>query len=185
MRTNDISGRARLVGLAIAVMLLTVGLSSTATGYATEYCAGVPIVQGTPPWGFHTGQPITGPTGSYGRGHGDYNFANDTVSGVVCQANRYRNYPDSVIVATVLRHMDYHSHYAYMWGYEGNIMKIHIRVTSSSDKLCKVGTIGRMTLFGSYNNVRQDSVQFFFPKACKAHDHLYHGPQVNDQVPPL
>jgi hypothetical protein len=42
----------------------------------------------------------------------------------------------------------------------------------------------RATLFASYNCVRSDSVQFFFPAACRDHDHLYHGPQVNNQVPP-
>ena len=41
-----------------------------------------------------------------------------------------------------------------------------------------------MTLFASYNGVRSDSVQFTFPAGCKEHDHLYHGPQVNNQVPP-
>ena len=29
------------------------------------------------------------------------------------------------------------------------------------------------------------SVQFFFPAACRDQDHLYHGTQVNNQVPPL
>ena len=47
-----------------------------------------------------------------------------------------------------------------------------------------VGTLGGVTLFGSYNGVRSDSVQFFFPAACSDHNHLYHGPQVNNQVPP-
>ena len=42
-----------------------------------------------------------------------------------------------------------------------------------------------MTLFASYNGVRSDSVQFFFPAACKDHNHMYHGTQVNNQVPPL
>jgi hypothetical protein len=41
-----------------------------------------------------------------------------------------------------------------------------------------------VTVFGSYNGVRSDSVQFTFPRACKNHDHLYHGTQVNVQVPP-
>jgi hypothetical protein len=39
-------------------------------------------------------------------------------------------------------------------------------------------------MFASYNGVRSDSVQFIFPRACRDHDHLYHGPQVNNQVPP-
>jgi hypothetical protein len=51
--------------------------------------------------------------------------------------------------------------------------------------MCKVGTVGRATLFASYNGVRSDSVQFFFPAACKRQSHLYHGTQVNNQVPPL
>jgi hypothetical protein len=65
-------------------------------------------------------------------------------------------------------------------------MKINVRVQSSTDPRCEVGTHGHATLFASYNGVRSDSVQFFFPTAsCKDHDHLYHGPQVNNQVPPL
>jgi hypothetical protein len=35
------------------------------------------------------------------------------------------------------------------------------------------------------SGVHSDSVQFFFPAACRDHDHLYHGTQVNNQVPPL
>jgi len=58
-------------------------------------------------------------------------------------------------------------------------------VQSSTDAGCKVGTIGRVTLFASYNGVRSDSVQFTFPGTCSDHDHEYHGPQVNNQVPPL
>jgi hypothetical protein len=58
-------------------------------------------------------------------------------------------------------------------------------VQASNDPLCKVGTVGRATLFASYNGVRSDSVQFFFPAACRHEDHLYHGTQVNNQVPPL
>jgi hypothetical protein len=72
-----------------------------------------------------------------------------------------------------------------MWGYPGNIMKIKVRVTSSTDPKCEVGTVGRATLYASYNGVRSDSVQFFFPAACKGQDRLYHGTQVNNQVPPL
>jgi len=64
-------------------------------------------------------------------------------------------------------------------------MKIRVRVAASSDPGCKVGAVGRATLFASYNGVRSDSVQFFFPAACKRQSHLYHGPQVNNQVPPL
>jgi hypothetical protein len=69
-------------------------------------------------------------------------------------------------------------------GVPGNIMIIIVRVRSSTDPACKMGTHGRVTPFASYN-VRSDSVQFSFPSSCSRHDHVYHGPQVDNQVPPL
>ena len=179
---------ARRLGLAVLVMtplLALIGMAGPASGYTTQYCSSVPIVYGTPPWGFNTGAPISGATGSYARGHGDINLDANTVSGILCQVFRVRNQPDRLIIMIVQNHLVYHSHYAQMWGYPGNIMKIIVRVKSSTDPGCKVGTIGHVTLFASYNGVRSDSVQFFFPAACKDHNHLYHGPQVNNQVPPL
>lgn len=178
----------RRLGIAVLLLapLLALSAAGSAGAFTTQYCAGVPIVQGIPPWGFHTGAPITGATGSYARGHGDINLDANTVSGIMCQVDRVRHQPDRLIVMTVQRHLVYHSHHAMMWGFPGNIMKITMRVKSSTDPQCKVGTIGRATLYASYNNVRSDSVQFFFPKtSCSDHDHLYHGTQVNNQVPPL
>jgi hypothetical protein len=159
--------------------------SGSAGAYPVQYCSQVPIIPGIPPWGFHTGEPITGANGSYARGHGNYDFARNWVAGIMCQVDRVHGH-DRLILMRVRPHIVYHSHYARMWGYPGNEMKITVRVTSSNDRQCKVGTIGRVTLFASYNGVRSDSVQFFFPKrSCADHDHLYHGPQVNNQVPPL
>jgi hypothetical protein len=182
----------RGTGLAICViapLLALLGATGVASaGYQVQYCAGVPIIRyGIPPWGFNTGAPISAAaaTGSYARGHGKISLTANTVSGILCQVDRVRNQPDRLIVMTVEHHLVYHSHYAFLWGYEGNIMKIIVRVTSSSDPQCQVGTVGHVTLFASYNNVRSDSVKFTFPAACKDHDHLYHGPQVNNQVPPL
>jgi hypothetical protein len=175
-------------GLAVLVLssaLAAFGIAGAASAYSVQYCAQVPIVGGIPPWGFHTGAPISGATGSYARGHGDINLDANTVSGILCQVDRVRNQPDRLIIMTVEHHLVYHSHTAVMWGVPGNIMKINVRVKSSTDPRCQVGTIGHVTLFGSYNGVRSDSVQFFFPAACADHDHLYHGPQVNNQVPPL
>jgi hypothetical protein len=57
-------------------------------------------------------------------------------------------------------------------------------VRSSTDPRCKVGTLGQVVLFGSYNGVRSDSVRFTFSAGCRDHNHLYHGTQVNNQVPP-
>jgi hypothetical protein len=176
--------RIALGALVLAPLLGVFSVSGSAAGASVQYCAQIPIVGGIPPWGFHTGAPITGATGSYARGHGDIDLNANTVSGILCQVDRVRNQPDRLIVMTVKHHLVYHSHYAVVWGVPGNIMKIVVRVQSSTDPRCKVGTIGHVTLFGSYNGVRSDSVQFFFPAACADHDHLYHGPQVNNQVPP-
>jgi hypothetical protein len=183
MRRNNITRR---VGLAVLVLTPLLGLISVA-GQAAGYSAGcgqIPIVGGIPPWGFHTGPPI-GETGSFARGHGQINLEANTVSGILCQEDRRRNQPTRAITMTVEHHLVYHSHFAVMWGVPGNIMKIIVRVRASNDPKCKVGTFGRATLFASYNGVRSDSVQFTFPSACKGHDHLYHGTQVNNQVPPL
>jgi hypothetical protein len=178
----------RRVGLAIsglASLLALAGMAGPANAYPVQYCSQIPIIDGTPPWGFHTGDPISGASGSYARGHGDIDLNANTVSGVLCQVNRVRHQPDRLIIMSVKRHLDYHSHYASLWGFPGNIMKITVRVKTSTDPKCQVGTIGQVTLFASYNGVRSDSVKFRFPAACRDHDHLYHGPQVNNEVPPL
>jgi hypothetical protein len=185
MREIQVTLRMGLAVLLLAPLLALAGLTGSAAAYPVQYCSQVPIVGGIPPWGFHTGSPITGATGSYARGHGNINLAANTVSGVLCQVDRVRHQPDRLILMTVEHHLVYHSHHAVMWGVPGNIMKIVVRVTSSTDARCATGTVGHVTLFASYNGVRSDSVQFFFPAACKGHDHLYHGTQVNNQVPPL
>lgn len=172
-----------------AVLLLTplvalAGMAAPAGAYPVQYCSQIPIVGGIPPWGFHTGSPITGATGSYARGHGDVSLSANTVSGILCQVDRVRHQPDRLIVMTVQHHLVYHSHHAVLWGFPGNLIKFVVRVQSSSDPSCRVGTLGQVTLFGSYNGVRSDSVKFSFPAACRGHNHLYHGTQVNNQVPP-
>lgn len=183
MRSSKIT-IALATALAVAVVPGTAAAGS-ARSSSLQDCSQIPIVGGIPPWGFHTGEPITGSSGSFARGHGDISLGANTVSGILCQVDRFPGQPDHLIVMTVEHRLLYHSHYAQMWGYPGNVMKILVRVTSSSDASCEVGTIGHVTLFASYNGVRSDSVQFRFPAACSAHDHLYHGSQVNNQVPPL
>ncbi|HEX5224293.1 MAG TPA: hypothetical protein VFW29_04090 [Solirubrobacteraceae bacterium] len=168
--------RAGLVLAALAVLLALPALTGTA-GAATS-CSQVPTVYGIPPWGFHTGS-YTGES-SFAKGHGNIDLGANTVSGVMCQQDRA-----GTIIMAVAHHLGYHSHFAMMWGYPGNIMKIRFRVTRSTDPHCAVGTPGRATLYASYNGVRSDSVQFFFPAACKDQRRLYHGSQVNNQVPPL
>src|ERR1700744_3321083 len=140
MRTNHIARRV-VVALLVLTPLLALGSIGSAGAFTTQYCAQVPIVGGIPPWGFHTGQPITGATGSYARGHGDINPDANTVSGILCQVDRVRHQPDRLIIMTVQHHLVYHSHHAVMWGVPGNIMKITVRVKSSTDGRCAVGTI--------------------------------------------
>lgn len=178
MMRNHITRRIGLAILTLTPLLAFISMAGQAAGYSPG-CGQIPIVYGIPPWGFHTGPPI-GQAGSFARGHGQINLEANTVSGILCQEDR-----GGAITMTVEHHLVYHSHYAVMWGFPGNIMKIIIRVRASNDPKCKVGTVGRATLFASYNGVRSDSVQFFFPAACKDQDHLYHGTQVNNQVPPL
>jgi hypothetical protein len=171
-RTAARNGRALA---ALTALLTTLGMTGSASG-ATS-CSEIPTVYGIPPWGFHTG-PYT--ASRFAKGHGNINLEANTVSGIMCQQDRA-----GVIIMSVAHHLVYHSHYAMMWGYPGNIMTIKFRVTRSTDPKCAVGTVGRATLYASYNGVRSDSVQFFFPAACGDQDHLYHGTQVNNQVPPL
>jgi hypothetical protein len=167
--------RVALVVAAVALCCLACLVDSAG---AHTSCSQIPTVYGIPPWGFHTG-PYTG-SPSFAKGHGEINLDANTVSGVMCQQDR-----SGEIIMSVKHHLVYHSHYAAMWGYAGNVIKIKLRVTRSTDPMCVVGTVGRATLFASYNGVRSDSVQFFFPAACSDQDHLYHGSQVNNQVPPL
>jgi hypothetical protein len=114
-----------LVGMAAAAIGSTTGsvtdsAAGSATGsdtaaaasYPVQYCAQIPIVGTTPPWGFHAGAPITGATGSYARGHGNINLVSDTVSGILCQVDRVRNQPDRLVIMTVQHHLIFHSHYA-------------------------------------------------------------------------
>jgi hypothetical protein len=185
VQTEHTTGRIGLAVLVLTGLVALTGMAGSASGNSPQYCSEIPIVGGIPPWGFHTGAGITGTTGSFARGHGNINLNANTVSGILCQVDRVRHQPDRLIIMTVEHHLVYHSHYAVRWGVPGNIMKIIVRVQSSTDTKCAVGAVGHVTLFASYNNVRSDSVQFFFPAECMDHDHLYHGPQVNNQVPPL
>ncbi len=167
--------RSALGALAVAPLLATLLMSSSAV--AATPCSEIPTVYGIPPWGFHTGPYQMGR--SFAKGHGDISLRANTVSGVICQQDRA-----GVIILAVRHRLVYHSHHAMKWGYPGNIMKIRVRVTASTDPRCRVGTAGHATLFASYNGVRSDSVQLFFQGACRDQDRLYHGTQVNNQVPP-
>jgi hypothetical protein len=180
MQADHITRRGGLAPLALTTLIALGSMVGQARAYSPG-CGQIPIVYGIPPWGFHTGPPIGG-TGSFARGHGNINLEANTVSGILCEEIQSRIHPTRAITMTVEHHLVYHSHVAVMWGFPGNMMKIRVRVRATNDPKCALGTVGGATLFASYNGV---SVQFSFPAACRNDDHLYHGPQVNNQVPPL
>ena len=172
-------------GVAAAVIATALGAGVAAASRPVAYCSAIPAVSvPKEAWGFHGGQPITGAAGSYTRGHGTINLTARTTSGIICQVDRVRNAPDRQIIMSVGHSLLYASHAAVMFGVPGNIMKISVRVTSTTDPKCPVGTSGQATVFASYNGVHEDSIQFAFPAACKRHRHLYTGPSVITNVPP-
>lgn len=178
----------RIATLAVVCAVFIAGVTVFGTGAADAATAPcftqVPALAGIPPWGFHTGDPLTGSSGSYARGYGNINLDTAQISGKICQVD-LRSGQQHLIMLRPQSPLVSHTHYGKMWGYPGNLIKVKVKVASSTDAACKVGTVGQMTMFGSYNGVRSDSIEFTFPSACADHDHTYHGPQVNAQVPPL
>lgn len=165
----------------LAALLLPLP-SLAAPARKPAYCH-IPTINYSP-WGFHTGVPITGATGSYAHGHGNFELSSRTASGIMCQVDRVRNGPDRQIILSIGHHLAYYSHTAKMWGYPGNLVKLTVRVQKSTDPSCPVGTVGQVTIFASYNGIHQDSVQFSFPAACQGHRHLYHSQSVVTNVMP-
>jgi hypothetical protein len=169
------SARTSVALTALAALLIALATAGSAGAHTS--CSQIGTVYGIPPWGFHTGA-YSGESW-FAKGHGNINFEANTVGGVMCQQDGR-----GTILMSVQHHLVYHSHTAMMWGYPGNIMKIKFKITSSSDPKCSVGMVGSATIYGSYNGVRSDSVSFGFPGACKDQNRVYHGAQVNVQVPP-
>jgi hypothetical protein len=171
---------------AISATLVVTNALGSAPSRPINYCQAIgPYVRVWPNmWGFHAGHIITGPTGTYTRGHGHANLVTHRTSGIICQVNRPRHAPDREIVLAIGRYFDFSSHYAVRWGVPGNIIKLNVRVKRSTDPTCRVGTLGHVTIFASYNGVHRDSVQFNFPNGCKRHRRLYTGSDVVTNVPP-
>jgi hypothetical protein len=170
-----------LVAAAVLAGLVAPLPSQAASSRQPAYCT-IPT-KNYSPWGFHTGLPITGATGSYAHGHGNFNPSARSADGIMCQVDRDRNAPDRQIILRVTGFHHY-SHTAVMWGYPGNLVKLDVRVKQSTDPSCPVGTTGLVTIFASYNGVHQDSVKFWFPAPCRDHRHLYHSQSVVTNVMP-
>jgi hypothetical protein len=170
--------------------LATGSTVASADGSSAPHCAwykgsGVPAGSGIPPWGFHASQSF--PAGGSGTayGWGDVNLDTNWISGKVCQTVSGGGRPPRMISVSIGPQIAYHSHVAMMWGYPGNLVKTSLTVTASADPRCKIGTSGHVVMYASYNGVRSDSMQFSFDAGCRDQNHVYHGPQVDAQVPPL
>jgi hypothetical protein len=181
-----------IVGLALTAGSVTTVASAQGAplpncGHYRNYTgSGIPAGSGIPPWGFHASESFAGGGSGFAWGWGDVNLGTSWISGRICQhLYGFAGKPASTIAIKVGPKISHQSHYAMKWGYEGNLVKTSLTVTSSTDPACAVGTGGHITMYASYNGVRSDSMQFFFDAGCSDQNHLYHGPQVVAQVPPL
>jgi hypothetical protein len=147
--------------------------------------SGIPAGSGIPPWGFHAPQSFGGGTRGFAHGWGDVDLGADRISGRICQDISSSSGRVRTIQMTVGPRISSHSHTAVMWGYPGNLIKTALKVVASRDPGCKVGTHGRIVMYASYNGVRSDSMQFIFPRGCREQARLYHGRNVDAQLPPL
>ena len=178
--------------LVIACLALTVGSTSAAAAAHASSASdcwykgsGIPAGSGIPPWGFHASQSFPAGGSGFAYGWGDVNLNTNWISGKICEDVHGGDRPSNTIEVSVGPQIGYHSHIAMMWGYPGNLIKTSLSVIASTDPRCTVGTSGHVIMYASYNGVRSDSMQFFFDAGCLDQDHLYHGPQVDAQVPPL
>ena len=173
--------------IVLACVALTLGSTSSvvsADASSVPHCTWY-TGSGIPPWGFHASQPFPAGGSGFAYGWGNVNLDTNWISGDVCQDVHGGGRPASAIEVSVGPRISYHSHIAMMWGYPGNLIKTSFSVVASTDPRCMVGTSGHVTMYASYNGVRSDSMQFYFDAGCRDQDHLYHGPQVDAQVPPL
>lgn len=148
---------------------------------------GIPPGSGIPPWGFHATQSFKHGVSGSSHGWGNINLNTNQISGKICQTLYGGGQSGRMIAVRLGPRILYHSHVAVMWGYPGNVVKAPIKVISSTDSNCKVGTLGHVTMYASYNSVKSDSIQFFLGSGCLDGSRLYHGgaQEVNAQVPPL
>lgn len=146
---------------------------------APAYC-NIPS-SSSPAWAFRVGAPIVGATGTYAHGHGTLSGVSAT--GVICQVDRVRGARDRQIILSVNSPIVSHVGRTTYQGHLANKLAVHVRVKSSMDAKCAVGTVGTLTMIATYNGVKDDEVVFAFPKACADHDHTYTGSKVVALVP--
>lgn len=147
--------------------------------------SGTPPGSGIPPWGFHASQTFRRGRSGYAHGWGNINLDAGSISGKICESVSGQGQPTRAMAVELGPRIIYHTHFSQMWGHPGNLITAPVKVTASNDPRCKIGTRGHVTMYASYNGVRSDSIQFLLNTGCRDQNHLYHGPQVDAQVPPL
>jgi hypothetical protein len=182
-RRKGVSPRAvvRLAaGTALALATALASGSVIATARSVAYCSIAPAGSHSS-WAFRVGAPVAGATGTYAHGHGTLSGTNAT--GVICQVDRVRGASDRQIILSVNSPIVSHVGRMTYQGHLANTLVLHVRVNSSSDARCKVGTVGTLTMIATYNGIKDDEVAFKFPRACADHDHTYTGSRVVALVP--
>jgi hypothetical protein len=171
-----------LVGCAsLAVAFGAIGTGPASAGVAPCFTQ-IPPFHGNPQWGFHTGPPLTAKNGRYARGLGNVNLSTGSIGGTVCQVNVVGGV-DRLLVLKPTGRVIYHTHHATLGGHLGNLMEVDLKVSSSTDKKCATGAIGRMTVEATYNGVEDSTVEFVFHGGCASHSHVYRSSQVAALVP--
>jgi hypothetical protein len=173
--------RHRATALLIAAAAIALAVNSASGAASTVAYCPLPAYHGRQAWGFHAGVPISAATGSYAHGRGS--LVGDSAGGAICQVDRVAGAPDRQIILSIGHGAVTPQHAVTVGGALGNKMRLPVRVTSSTDARCRVGTAGTVTLFATYNGVHRDSVRFAFATACGRHDHLYSGSGVVALVP--
>lgn len=185
-QTFKVRRRLTLVALALVgavVSIVAAGGAAPAAASGPPPCfAQVPTESGTFGWAFSTSAPLTRSAGRYARALGSLNFAANRITGGICQV-RYVHASAELVVLHVLSPMILHTHFARVRGFPANEIETHVRVATSSDRGCRVGTVGTLTMLATYDGVRQDSVTLTFPAGCASQVSSYQGPQVKALVP--
>jgi len=174
--------RIGAVGAFLAVVC-TAAVALAAASRPPAYC-NLPPGPKTPVWGFHThgGAPITAATGSYAHGRGMLSGTHGT--GLICQVDRSGSGPDRQIILTLTKGKISLQHALIMGGHIGNLLKLPVRVKSSTDPRCHVGTLRTLSLWATYDGIHIDWAHFSLGKSCQGHNHRYSGPSVAVLIPP-
>jgi len=193
--------RAQRVGvglLGVAAGLSVFAVAVTTGSAATAGLPKCPLKSSSniPPgevWAFHdTGAPSTphpGIASSYTHGRGTWGGGHG--GGTICDEDRLASGQPHAIVLTVAGPSRV-SPLVTRLGHPGVELGLSVSVAASNDPACPTRTHGAVTIFASYHEVHDDSVQLHFGGACSAYNATFlgsslsaliadNGRQVNEQ----